>query len=445
MEFVKNMIYKTNTEISDDNLKEFNDSLFIYETAMKILNTKLGIIESEYDRDKMHNDLQGIKCRIKSRESILKKLEKNGHDFSIENIEKYLNDVVGARIICLTEDDVYSIVEMIKNVPSIRVIQEKDYIANPKESGYRSYHIIIEIDVPLVNGQIVPVRAEIQVRTLLMDAWSSLEHEIIYKNKDCTEASKNRLRDYSYELAFVEKNMSQTRERELTSGDDVKVRHVIDSKELKNFKENLYIYDAASMILESYIDIIKSEYDSLGYYSDIQSIRFRTKSIESIDEKLVGDNLEFTFENIRDSIKDVIAARIVCLDLEDVKKMVELLTMYPGINIIESKDYITCPKESGYRSHHLIVEIPVELSSGTINVKAEIQVRTILMDAWAALEHETIYKNRSCSEESRQMLRTYSYILSSMDHNMVGIKKTEVSNLTNLADDEDVKKRVKSK
>ncbi len=445
MEFFKNMIYKTNTEISDDNLKEFNDSLFIYETAMKILNTKLGIIESEYDRDKMHNDLQGIKCRIKSRESILKKLEKNGHDFSIENIEKYLNDVVGARIICLTEEDVYSIVKMIKNVPSIRVIQEKDYIANPKESGYRSYHIIIEIDVPLANGQIVPVRAEVQVRTLLMDAWSSLEHEIIYKNKDCTEASKNRLRDYSYELAFVEKNMSQTRERELTSGDDTKVRHVIDSKELKNFKENLYIYDAASMILESYIDIIKSEYDSLGYYSDIQNIRFRTKSIESIDEKLVSNNLEFTLDNIRDSIKDVIAARIVCLDLEDVKKMVELLTMYPGINIIESKDYITCPKESGYRSHHLIVEIPVELSSGTINVKAEIQVRTILMDAWAALEHETIYKNRSCSDESRQMLRNYSYILSSMDHNMVDIKKREVSNLTNLADDEEVKKRVKSK
>ncbi len=444
MEFVKNMIYKTNTEISDDNLKEFNDSLFIYETAMKILNTKLGIIESEYDRDKMHNDLQGIKCRIKSRESILKKLEKNGHDFSIENIEKYLNDVVGARIICLTEDDVYSIVKMIKSVPSIRVIQEKDYIANPKESGYRSYHIIIEIDVPLVNGQTVPVRAEIQVRTILMDAWSSLEHEIIYKNKECTEESKNRLRDYSYELAFVEKNMSQTRERELTSGDDVKVRHVIDSKELKNFKENLYIYDAASMILESYIDIIKSEYDSLGNYSDIQNIRFRTKSIESIDEKLVNNNLEFTLDNIRDSIKDVIAARIVCLDLEDVKKIVDLLTMYPGINIIESKDYITFPKESGYRSHHLIVEIPVELSSGTINVKAEIQVRTILMDAWAALEHETIYKNRSCSDESRQMLRTYSYILSSMDHNMVGIKKTEVSNLTNLADD-DVKKRVKSK
>ena len=426
-------------------LKEYNDSLFMYETAMKILNTKLGIIKSEYDRDETHNDIQGIKSRIKSRESITKKLDKRGHDFNLDNIKEFLNDVVGARVICLTEEDVYNVVEKIKNLPSIKVIQEKDYIANPKDSGYRSYHIIIEIDVPLVNGEIVPVRAEVQVRTLLMDAWSSLEHEIIYKNKRCTEESKNRLRDYSYELAFVEKNMSQTRERELTSGEDTKGRHIIDSRELSKFKENLYVYDAAAMILESYIDIIKSEYDSLGYYSDIQSIKFRTKSIESIDEKLVSNNLEFTLDNIRDSIKDVIAARIVCLDLEDVRKFVEMLTMYPGINIIESKDYITCPKESGYRSHHLIVEIPVELSGGTINVKAEIQVRTLLMDAWAALEHETIYKNKNCSDQSRRMLRDYSYILSSMDHNMVDIKKREVSNLYNFANEELGKSRVKKK
>ena len=445
MEFIKKMIYKTNGEIDDASLKEFNDSLFIYETAMKILNTKLGILKYEYDRDKMHNDIQGIKFRIKSRESIYKKLEKQGLDFSLDNIKEKLNDIVGARIICLTEEDVYSVVEKIKNVPSIKVIQDKDYIANPKESGYRSYHLIIEINVPLVNGNIVPVRAEIQVRTLLMDAWSSLEHEIIYKNKDCTASSRQRLKDYSYELAVVERNMYQTRERELNISDDNKVRHIIDSRELKRFKENLFIYDAAAMILESFIDIIKTEYDQLGYYSDIQNIRFRTKSIESIDEKLVDNNLDFTLENIRESIKDVIAARIVCLDLEDVKKMVELLTNYPGINIIDNKDYITNPKESGYSSHHLIVEIPVELSSGTVSVKAEIQVRTLLMDAWAALEHETIYKNRNCSEKSKRMLRNYSLILSKMDQSMVDIKKKEVNNLSNLVDNEEVKKRVKTK
>ena len=215
MDEFKNLIYRNGLDIDSYDLYKFNESKYVFETALKILNTKLDIIKSEYDREKVHSDIQKTTSRIKSIESISKKLEKQGLEFTLDNIQATLNDVVGARIVCLTETDVACIVEMIRRIPSLKIINEKDYITNPKESGYRSYHIIVEIPVPLGNGTIVPIRGEIQIRTLLMDAWSSLEHEIIYKNKDCTKESEKSLKEYSYALSFLEREMESIRRQEL--------------------------------------------------------------------------------------------------------------------------------------------------------------------------------------------------------------------------------------
>ena len=114
----------------------------------------------------------------------------------------------------------------------------------------------------------------------------------------------------------------------------------------------------------------------------------------------------------------------------------------PFINVVQVKDYITNPKESGYRAYHIIVEVPVELSIKTIPVRCEIQVRTLLMDAWSSLEHETVYKNPNCSDESKSYLRDYSYLLADMDERMLNIKRFEVDNL--LKHNEETNENVKT-
>ena len=439
MENIKNIIYSGESDLPENIVNSYNESLYVFNNAMKVLNTKLNIIKSEYDREKVHSDIQSIKYRIKTLESISNKIKDDGLDYSVESLN-VINDIVGARIVCLDTDDVSRIVEMIKNIPSIRVLNEKDYITNPKSSGYRSYHIIVEIDVPYGNV-LVPVKAEIQVRTLLMDAWSSLEHEIIYKNKNCSDQSIRELLNFSHSLASLENSMKLIRNTEAINRDDDVIKRKIKSKDLREFKDSRYIFDAAEGILSSYIDIAKTEYDRSGLNSDIQNIKYRIKAINSIDRKLESQDLEFNLNNIRNNIKDVVAARIICLDLDDVNEMVNIIKESPFINVVQEKDYITNPKKSGYRAHHLIVEVPVELSSGVIPVRCEIQVRTVLMDAWSSLEHEIIYKNENCSEESKTMLRDYSYLLASMDNTMLNIKRYEIENLLNLnaQDNEKVK------
>jgi putative GTP pyrophosphokinase len=325
----------------------------------------------------------------------------------------------------------------------IRVLKVKDYIETPKESGYKSYHMICEIDVPLGNV-LVPVKCEIQIRTLLMDAWSSLEHEIIYKNKNCSEASVNELLKFSYSLSSLESSMKLIRHREV-NGEIDSIKRKIKPRDLREFKDYKYIYECAQNVLTSYIKIAKEEYDKCGVNSDVQNIKYRIKSINSIDKKLDSQGLEFNMTNINEHIKDVVAARIICLDLEDVEAMVNTIRNSPFIKVVQEKDYISKAKESGYRAHHLIVEIPVELSTGTIPVRCEVQVRTVLMDAWSSLEHEIIYKNDNCSNESRRMLRDYSYLLESMDKTMVDIKNYEVNNLLGLNNRNDENVKVLSK
>ena len=121
-----------------------------------------------------------IKTRIKKPNSIYNKLQKMGHDFTTENIQTYLNDVAGVRIVCAFIDDIYMISDLITQQDDIKVIEIKDYIKNPKPNGYRSYHMIVEIPVFFAKGK-TPMRVELQIRTNGMDFWATLEHQLRYK------------------------------------------------------------------------------------------------------------------------------------------------------------------------------------------------------------------------------------------------------------------------
>lgn len=154
--------------------------MFLYNSALKEIGTKLDILNDEFQHVHRYNPIEHIKSRIKTAESIVKKLKRHGYESTIENMVKYVNDIAGIRVICSFTSDIYEIAAMISNQRDIRVISVKDYIVKPKESGYKSYHMLVTVPVYL-SDRIVDTKVEIQIRTVAMDFWASLEHKIHYK------------------------------------------------------------------------------------------------------------------------------------------------------------------------------------------------------------------------------------------------------------------------
>ena len=163
-----------------NDVKSWEEVVLIYNSALKEIGTKLEILNDEFQHVHQYNPIEHIKSRIKTPQSIVKKLKKHGYESTIENMVKYVNDIAGIRVICSFTSDIYRIAEMIINQNDIKVIWVKDYILNPKPSGYKSYHLIISVPI-FLSDRIVDTKVEIQIRTVAMDFWASLEHKIHYK------------------------------------------------------------------------------------------------------------------------------------------------------------------------------------------------------------------------------------------------------------------------
>ncbi|MBP9996358.1 MAG: GTP pyrophosphokinase family protein [Lachnospiraceae bacterium] len=158
----------------------WNEVILIYRSALKEVNTKLEILNDEFQHVHRYNPIEHIKSRIKTSESIVKKLKKKGYESTIENMVDHVDDIAGIRIICSFTSDIYQIAEMLANQNDIKILSVKDYIKNPKPSGYKSYHMIVTVPIFLSN-KVVDCKVEIQIRTVAMDFWASLEHKIHYK------------------------------------------------------------------------------------------------------------------------------------------------------------------------------------------------------------------------------------------------------------------------
>ena len=163
-----------------DDVDSWQEVQLVYSSALKEIGTKLEILNDEFAHVHQYNPIEHIKSRIKSSESIVKKLRKNGYETTIPNMVKYVNDIAGIRVICSFTSDIYRIAEMLINQSDIKVVSVKDYILNPKDSGYKSYHLIVTVPV-FLSDRILDVKVEIQIRTVAMDFWASLEHKIHYK------------------------------------------------------------------------------------------------------------------------------------------------------------------------------------------------------------------------------------------------------------------------
>lgn len=162
------------------NTDHYNSLMMRYRCAIREIRTKLEVLDDEFSIKYNRNPISSIKSRIKTPLSIYNKLQRLGYDFTDRNIEEQLNDVAGIRVICSFIDDIYVVAKLLAEQDDITVLRIKDYIQNPKENGYRSYHMIVEIPVFFAEGK-TPMRAEIQIRTIAMDFWASLEHQLRYK------------------------------------------------------------------------------------------------------------------------------------------------------------------------------------------------------------------------------------------------------------------------
>ena len=154
--------------------------MFLYNAALKEVGTKLEILNDEFQHVHQYNPIEHIKTRIKTPESIVKKLKRYGYETSVENMVNYINDIAGVRLICSFTSDIYRLAEMIGKQSDLKVLAIKDYIKNPKESGYKSFHMLVAVPIFLSDG-VVETKVEIQIRTIAMDFWASLEHKIYYK------------------------------------------------------------------------------------------------------------------------------------------------------------------------------------------------------------------------------------------------------------------------
>lgn len=190
-----------------DVMLEYRKIKLLYRSALKEIRTKLEILNDEFRLVHQYNPIEHIESRLKTDESITRKLMRKGKEITVENIQKYIDDIAGVRVICSFTPDIYRIVDMIASQDDIEVLKTKDYMLNPKINGYRSYHLIVRVPI-FLSDKVVRMKVEIQIRTVAMDFWASLEHKIYYKYEGNTpEYIKQELKECADLVAFLDSKM----------------------------------------------------------------------------------------------------------------------------------------------------------------------------------------------------------------------------------------------
>ena len=179
----------------------------LYRSALKVAVTQMEILDEEFARLYDHSPIHHIEYRIKTLDSIIDKLRRRGLEVSIDNIYAHIQDVAGIRVICNYLDDIYYLRSLLTRFESFEVIREVDYIKNPKPSGYRSLHLVVNVPIVISEGTMV-LPVEIQLRTIAMDMWASLEHELRYKSeRQFTDDDAARLRLCSDAISEIDQEM----------------------------------------------------------------------------------------------------------------------------------------------------------------------------------------------------------------------------------------------
>lgn len=167
-------------------IQSFMNQMLIYNSGIKEIRTKLEILDDEFQTKYSYNPIHHIESRLKSIKSIVEKVKEKNLPVTLENIRENITDIAGIRVICNYIDDIYRVEELLLNQNDVKLLRRRDYIKAPKQSGYQSLHLIAEIPIFLSDGA-VPIPVEIQIRTIAMDFWASLEHKLKYKTDNEVE------------------------------------------------------------------------------------------------------------------------------------------------------------------------------------------------------------------------------------------------------------------
>ena len=163
--------------------KEYNDLIRIYEIAMNQVASEINLVKEKINKLYGYSIIEKVTARVKSKKSIINKMKKKNIKYTYTSLIDNISDIAGVRITCPVQDDIFFVKQIIEMIPNLKIIKEKDYINNPKKSGYSAYHLIVETPVT-INGETVVMKVEIQIRTIAMDFWAEMEHDIRYKSKN---------------------------------------------------------------------------------------------------------------------------------------------------------------------------------------------------------------------------------------------------------------------
>ena len=194
-------------DVIQDNKRPFDELMSKYRCAIMEIETKFKVLNEQYSLQYDRNPIETIKTRLKSMESISRKLAQKGKSFSAKSMEENLDDIAGVRVICSFQEDIYTLAKCLLDQDDIELLETKDYIKNPKPSGYRSLHLIVRVPIFLQNEKCF-MKVEVQLRTIAMDFWASLEHKLRYK-KEIPEFEKDSLQKELFECAQMINTLDQ--------------------------------------------------------------------------------------------------------------------------------------------------------------------------------------------------------------------------------------------
>ena len=192
--------------------REVSELMLKYNFALQLLETQFNILIKEFEFKNKYNPVEHMKSRLKTEKSIIDKLNKKGYEVTTKNMISHVHDIIGIRIVCSFLEDVYDIVDIIKSSKQFKIKEEKDYIKNPKSTGYMSYHLIVLVPIYL-NETVEHVEAEIQIRTSAMDFWASIDHKVQYKfPSEIPEEVKKEMYNCSLDIRKLDEKMQQLNE-----------------------------------------------------------------------------------------------------------------------------------------------------------------------------------------------------------------------------------------
>lgn len=387
------------------------------ENNINALNNLLEIMEklkNEGIKDKVAYQSERIKKENSFLNKINDRMNRENRDITYDNIR----DVVGVRLVCLNLTDAKEVLDTIKNTKYFEIEKIKDYIKDPKESGYMGYHVIVKVPIKKSSG-ISYVYAEIQIRTIFMDIFAREEHKLSYKGNASLE-DKNELKKLSDELFFYDKALDELIRKESINKEEQSNEEL--QKIQEEYKKIGHLYQIINNKFDEDLKTFIKNYDNKG---DILHVTSRIKSLPSINRKLKMRKLSCTAKDIITNIHDIIGFKVVCIDekvaLDFIKQFKQEIGKMDNVEITSISDRFAEPKPSGYRGYKINLVFNIPMVNDVQPIIMEVIVRTMVMDAWAL--HDDKYFNSNTNNPAlEKQMRGLSYALRNVEVKLQKIK-----------------------